>query len=45
MLTYLFWNMGGRTDELGLPRRARGREGRLASILANLTRRHTVELL
>ncbi len=45
MLTFLFWNMGGRTEEVDLPRRARGREGRLASILSKLTDRHAVDLL
>src|ERR1700722_951490 len=45
MLTFLFWNMGGRTEEPDLPRRARCREGRLASILANFTRQFVVDLL
>jgi hypothetical protein len=45
MLTFLFWNMGGRTDEAELPRRARGRYDRLASILANLVARHAIDLL
>jgi hypothetical protein len=44
-MLFLFWNMGGRVDEEGLPRRARGREGRLASILANLARLHNVDLM
>src|SRR4051794_32665975 len=45
MLTFLFWNMGGRIDEPDLPKRARGRDTRLASILRNLTSKHAVDLL
>jgi hypothetical protein len=45
MLTFLFWNRGGQGRKATAPRAARQREQRLQAVVANLTRRHQVDLL
>ena len=45
MLTFLFWNMGGKAPSTAPPERAWQREQTLRATLANLTRRHEIDVL
>lgn len=45
MLTFLFWNMGGELTSDAPSAKVKARNNLLTEILANLTRRHTVDIL